>query len=277
LRFRGGWSRDRRCVRLLGVVTAATAVATVVLPGPAQAKSPCGTTVEGVTYQVTGAHIKLQETSDYGDESGDHALASMAGTMAFSHKLPLNSRDSAIFNAVHRPCVAWISGLVLRGIAYNVSVSWFDSGASSGDGPTSGSCTGATKRRQDGLVADASILRSGLNGSIPTRFGFFSDGPLKCSAGQTSTESDQILTDTISEDGGWGNYVYANVSIPVATLHRAGNQITLPIHVAYKKTVKDTSGGPGFTTVEHFKLVWTGTVSLTRAFTCSPHGCKLPT
>jgi hypothetical protein len=74
-------------------------------------------------------------------------------------------------------------------------------------------------------------------------------------------------------DGGpWGRDLPTKIRLPLPTLRRAGKTFTFPIRVPFKSTVVEPAAG----TTDTFNFLLTGMVTLTRAYTCYPNGCRGP-
>jgi hypothetical protein len=248
---------------------------------PADALTRCGAVPAiGVAYRVGATHVRLHMTAHFQDAQGDHQDATLTADWRMRGQPPIGPGEFGIFGAcpgkkpLHPPY--WFSS-VGGSPRLTISASWYDTGNDAGTAPFSGSCQGSFVYE---LGLD-SAWRADLDtsqgittiGRHPTQAvsGYVNVGP----SGACSTDNLEIAADAIQ--GGLDSAHTAPIRLPTAALMREGRTAKIPVGVSWSGRVGQygiKEGDPG--AVSTVSISWQGTITLRRAYTCTPNGCGLP-
>lgn len=275
-------------------VLAALAGAPLALSPSAQARTVCGSTPAlGLGYAVSAAHLTLSLTAHFQDAAGDHQDATVSMSYRLAHRQPPDDQfNGALFNWCRPGSGPGVSYLPVGGEwfsyfttvprpTYNVSVSWYDSGVETYNPPSSGSCQGSYRAgtRIDGAMnGDLDSPTPGVSkiGRTP-RFFILVDGPgnLQIGGCDASYNGLEVLYDTVGYD------IYSRVfklSLPLRRLRHSATRIVMPFSVTYSQRPGpngNQSLDAGASTV--LTAHWQGSITYSRAYSCQPNGCRLPT
>jgi hypothetical protein len=271
--------RAPRTVTALCLTTASAAAAVGALfETGAQALTACGTVpAVGAAYGVSAAHLELHLTGHFANAEGDHEDATITMQSQLPRALGPSLRDGALLFACPGKTPRWSSHADLPSLAFAVSSTWYESNAPSGNAPTSGTCQGT-------YHADARIAAS-WNTDLFGEAGFvgvprtpeltISSYVNDWSIGGCKLEDREILADAAS--GGLDRYRLIKIPLPAKPLSHAARQVTVPINASFSGRVpqygyQEYSPGPVSTLDFH----WQGQITFSRAYTCTPNGCRLP-
>jgi hypothetical protein len=279
---RGGSDRVpavmRRCVKvcLSGAVVAAGAS---MFATGAQASTVCGTVpAVGVVWRVASANLELHLTGQFADADGDHEAASITMTGHLPKALGPSRRDSAIFFGCPGRTPKWSAAAVLPKLTFAVNDSWYEPNTSEpGNPPLTSSCEG-TFQADAGI--DAAWHTQLLTESGPTRvprtpellIGSYVN-PSR--AGSCDLENREILRDAAA--AGLGKRLFETFRLPAGKLWHSARRLTVPVDASYSGKVpqygyQEYAPGPVSTLDFH----WQGAITFSRAYTCTPNGCRLP-